>query len=214
MKKLNLVIFLLSASIFAQPEISYQFEDAVDVKIKSDTAEYVHKMYVSRFNSNTFALSFGRQFPLQIVDYSIGKAYHLSRNYDADLQESAKFRGVYERETKLEDLKKHYSKNQTERTFQIIEGKSGIDTLIVVLNSQYKKRKKLRYYSKTVVLFTKSSTDYWHAFDHILKANIAVHAPLKLPFPIKIISFTEEVNDSKSGKSSRSGILVYTDLKN
>lgn len=212
MKKLAFIFYLFSVGIFAQAEISYRFDEEVVINIKSDSADYQRKMYLNRLNSNVFGLSYGEKLPLEICDYSLGKAFIFDKNYDTLLHGKNVIKGVYMHQTKFEQLREHYSKNRTERTYEIIEGNAGIDTLIITLHSQYKKRKNLQFSSKTIIVFTKSSTDYWQAFDHILNSTIAIHAPLKLPFPIKILSFTEEVINSKSENSTKSGILEYKEL--
>ncbi|WP_298148632.1 hypothetical protein [Flavobacterium sp.] len=213
MKKLFFICCFISETIFAQSEVNCRFDEISLVNFKDDKQDYNLKMYTNTNNRDVFAISYGDKVPLEIYDFSAGKHYHLKKNLDAEIQESSVVKSVYEHQTDFALLKEIYSKNIIERTYQIKEGIAGIDTLIIVVNSHFKARNKRKFYSKTTLLFSKAERDYWKAFDHVLNTKVALLAPLKFSFPIKIISFTEEVKKEQRDAIKRSGSVEYRTLK-
>jgi hypothetical protein len=127
---------------------------------------------------------------------------------------------LYSSATDEEYLKKYaesFTQNYS-RSFEIIKGNSGVDTLkVLTVPKHQKKRPKSGF--KGVFTFKRSDVDNWSVIDGYMSHNISQYLPLNLPYPIEVltfevISFAMKLKDVGTVKTTKINQQITIDKKN
>ncbi len=74
------------------------------------------------------------------------------------------------------------------RSFEIVKGNSGVDTLKVITVPKHQKKRPKRGF-KGVFTFKRSEVDNWSVIDGYMTHTIGQYLPLNLPYPIQVLTF-------------------------
>lgn len=97
----------------------------------------------------------------------------------------------FDKEKSYDEFLKDYANNYKKtynRTFEIVKGNSGVDTLKVLTIAKSEKKNPTVGFN-AVFLFDKSEVGNWSIVDELTSDSLGYYVPIELPYPIEVLSY-------------------------